>query len=211
MKLPLEARMFGMFVGFMMTWLYVIARGRGRATLMPKPWILFMFVAFIVVMGFDGVNATLYDVNHLGAMVPYLYEPRNDLRALTGFLSGIGMAGLAVPVMNYMLWREPKAEPLLAHGWDFFALLIIQFVLMGMETSGSGLFLYPLAVLGMLGTIATLNCLNSVIGLSFFPKLRAGRWRETLNAFVVATLITALQLGLLSALRYAILGTATLP
>ena len=82
---------------------------------------------------------------------------------------------------------------------------------MGMETSGSGLFLYPLAVLGMLGTIATLNCLNSVIGLSFFPKLRAGTWRETLNAFVVATFITALQLGLLSALRYAILGTATLP
>jgi hypothetical protein len=203
--------MFGMFAGFLMTWVYVVARGRGRASLMPRPWILFMFVAFIVVMGFDGTNATLFDMNHLGAMVPYLYEPRNDVRALTGFLSGIGMAGLALPVMNYMLWRAPEQEPLLATAWDFVALLGLQFVLLGIETSGSGLFLYPLAILGMLGTIATLNCLNSVVALSFFPKLRAGTWRETLNALVAATLITAIQLGLLSALRYAVLGTATLP
>src|SRR5690349_1556977 len=30
-KLPVEARMFGMFAGFLITWLYTFLRGRGRA------------------------------------------------------------------------------------------------------------------------------------------------------------------------------------
>lgn len=210
--MPLEARMYGMFAGFVTTWAYLIWRGRGKNAQTAPTWMLAAFVGFIAVMGFDGVNATLYDFNYLsGQPIPFLYLPRNDLRLLTGFLSGIGMAGLAIPVMNYMLWRKPSSEALIVQKRDFIGLLLIQFILIVLILSGSGLFLYPLSLIGVIGVIATLSCLNSVIVLSFFPRLRADNWRGALTALVVAMLLTALQLGILSALRYAVLGTETLP
>ena len=62
-KLSLEARDFGIYAGFLLTWAYVAILGRGRASGAPRASILFALVCFIFIMGFDGINAFLYDTS----------------------------------------------------------------------------------------------------------------------------------------------------
>ena len=210
--MPLEARMYGIFAGFLLTWAVAFWLRRGRAALMPPPWLLFTFVAFIVVMGFDGLNATLYDINLMGLPVPYLYEPRLDLRLATGLLSGIGVGGIILPVVNYSLWRDARAQSIFASGRELVVLLIPNAILFVLVASQSGLFLYPTSLIGVLGVLALMAALNIVMVVSIVKREgAASNWRETLNPIAAAILLTTLELGALSAVRYAIFGTSVIP
>ncbi len=113
MQLPLEARDFGMYVGFLAVWAYLIALGRGRAKGMPSVWILVLLIIFIGVMGLDGINAFLFDLHKNIPNIPYLYEPRLQLRLATGLLTGITFAGILTPVVNYSLWRQDDQRPVI--------------------------------------------------------------------------------------------------
>jgi magnesium-transporting ATPase (P-type) len=210
-KMPLEARMYGIFAGFLMCWLIALARQRGRAGLLPPNWMTFTFVSFIAIMGGDGANATLYDIHIMGVPVPYLYEPRLDLRLATGLLSGIGMAGILLPMVNYALWQGGRAQMVFANAREFALLLIANAVLFFAVWSQSGLFFYPASALGVLGVLALISALNVVLVTSFVRREHPRQWWELLNPFALAVLFTALELGALSALRYALFGTAVLP
>jgi hypothetical protein len=211
-QMPLEARMYGIFAGFVATWALALVNGRGRAVLMPPPWMVTAFAAFIAVMGFDGGNATLFDLNSAGLPIPFLYAPRLDLRLATGLLCGVAMGGIMLPIVNYALWRDRQAQPIFADMRDLATLLVWNALLYVLVVSGSGLFFYPVSLLGVLGVIALIGALNIVLLLSIFRREGAAtKWRETLNPFAAAVLLTALELGALSLLRYAVLGTTTLP
>jgi hypothetical protein len=211
-KMPLEARMYGIFAGFIVTWVWVIASRRSRAVLMPPSLLLFIFVAFIAVMGFDGINATLYDMSTMGLPIPFLYEPRLDLRLASGLLSGIGIGGIMLPIVNFALWRQARAETQFARLRDLAPPLINCALIFALIVSGSALFLYPVSALGVLGVIALIGALNLVLLLSIFQRDGAAlSWSETLNPLAVAVLMTALELGALSAIRYALFGTQILP
>jgi hypothetical protein len=211
-KMPLEARMYGIFAGFLLTWALALILRHGHSVLLPPPWMLVAFVVFIAVMGFDGVNATLFDLNTAGLPVPFLYPPRLDIRLATGLLSGIAMGGIILPVVNYSLWREKQAQPIFADLRDWATLLVWNALLFVLVVSGSGLFFYPVSLLGVLGVIALIGALNIVMLLSFVRREAAAtNWRGILNPIAGAVLLTALELGGLSLLRYAVLGTTVLP
>lgn len=206
-KLPIEARMFGMFAGFLVTWIYSFLIRRGKAAVMPKPSILVAYVAFIAVMGFDGVNATVKDLHNAGLPIPYLYEPRLDLRFVTGWLCGIAMAGIILPVVNYCLWREAQPRALFARWRELLPLLGVGGLILILFTTGSGLFYYPLAVLAPAGILATLGALNVVLVLTLRRQERvAGNWREALNPLALALVVSLVALALLSLMRYAAFG-----
>lgn len=206
-KLPVEARMYGMFAGFLVTWLYSFLIGRGKAALMPKPLILFTYVAFIAIMGFDGVNATLQDLHDAGLPIPYLYAPRLDLRFFTGWLCGIAMAGIILPVVNYCLWRDAEPRALFERWREMLPLLGIGIAILILFTTGSGLFYYPLAILAPVGILATVGALNVVLVLTLGRRERvAANWREALNPIALALLLSLMELGLLSLMRYAAFG-----
>jgi hypothetical protein len=206
-KLPVEARMYGMFAGFLMTWLYSFAIGRGRAALMPGPLILFTYISFIAIMGVDGVNATVFDLHNAGLPIPYAYEPRLDLRFVTGWLCGIAMAGIILPVVNYCLWRDAEPKAFFERWRELLPLLLLAVGILVLFATGSGLFLYPLALLAPLGILATLGSLNIVLVLTLGRRERvAGNWREALNPLALALLLSLMELGLLSGMRYAAFG-----
>lgn len=206
-KLPVEARMFGIFAGFLLTWLYSFAIGRGKAALMPNTLILFTYISFIAVMGFDGINATVKDLHTAGLPIPYLYEPRLDVRFVTGWLCGIAMAGIVLPVVNYCLWRDAEAVPLFSRWRELLPLLGIGAVILALFTTGSGLFYYPLAVLAPVGIITTVGSLNVVLVLTLQRRERvAANWRGALNPIALALIFSAVELGLLSLMRYAAFG-----
>lgn len=116
--LPFDARMTGIYGGALLCLLFLLARGRGRAVRLPSPAILATLSLFVALMGLDGSNSTLQDFG-----LPYLYEPRNDLRLLTGLLMGLSLGTALAYMLNLTLWSWFTPAPLLA-GWRDLAVLL---------------------------------------------------------------------------------------
>jgi hypothetical protein len=209
-KLSLEARKVGMYVGFLAIWLYLLVLGRGRAKGMAPPAILLTLVIFVGIMGLDGFNAFFYDLKFL----PHLYAPRLDLRLGTGLLCGYAFAGILLPVVNYSLWRDASrdARPIIANWKQFlggFGVLAIVYVL---NASGVGILLYPLSIIASASVLILVALINVVFLLSIFAKEgSASTWRDALNPFAAGVAFALVELGLLSLLRYAVMGTTVLP
>ncbi|MDE3087764.1 MAG: DUF2085 domain-containing protein [Chloroflexota bacterium] len=211
-KLPLEARDFGIYVGFLVTWFYLIALGRSRAKGLPQFPLLLVLVLFVFIMGADGVNAFVYDLHQNVPAIPYLYEPRLELRLATGLLCGIAFGGILTPVVNFSLWRENDLRPIFGSWKQFLGGMGLLALLFVLNYSEIGLFLWPLSFLASAATIILIAMINMVFVLSLSGKDgTAVTWRDALNPFAVGVLLAIVELGVLSLMRYAVLGTAVLP
>ena len=211
-KLPLEARDFGMYVGFIAVWAYLSAIGRGRVKGMPPAPILVTLVLFVGVMGLDGVNAFVYDLHKNLPMVPYLYEPRLQLRLATGLLTGIAFGGILTPVVNFSLWRAADNRPIIANWKQVLVALLISAALFVANESRFGILLYPLAIVTSASVPILVGLINMVFLLSLFRKEGlAVTWFDALSPFAAGVFLALLELGVLSLMRYAVLGTTILP
>lgn len=207
-QLPLEARDFGIYVGFLVTWGYIVAIGRGRAKGMPPPWLLVTLIGFVAIMGFDGINAFLYDLQ----VVPHLYTPRLELRLATGLLCGVAFAGLLVPVVNYSLWHENDMRPVMENWREFLGALALMVVLFVLNASRLGILYYPLAIATSASVPILVGLINMVFAISVFGREgSAATWRDALNPFAVGVAFALIELGAMSILRYAVMGTTVLP
>ncbi len=208
MQLPLEARDFGIYVGFLAVWTYMILLGRGRAKGMPRVSMLVVMIAFVGIMGVDGLNAFFYDLQ----VVPHLYTPRLELRLATGLLCGIAFAGFLVPVINFSLWRVNDMRPVIANWKQFLGGMAILVVLYAMNASQLGILFWPLAIVTSASTLILIALINMVFAISIFGREgRAGTWRDALNPFALGVVLAIVELGAMSLLRYAVLGNAVLP
>jgi len=86
-RLPFDARMTGIYGGFAVASLYMLARGRWRAGLLPPLTVIVAMTVFIGLLAVDGVNSTLLDLGSWHA-----YEPTNVVRVVTGLLTGTSLA-----------------------------------------------------------------------------------------------------------------------
>lgn len=201
-----------MYVGFIAVWVYLIAVGRGRARGMPPWYITVVLVLFVGVMGLDGVNAFLFDLHRNVPAIPYLYEPRLQLRLATGLLTGIAFAGILTPVVNMTLWRQDDDRPIIDNWKQLGVALAIAAILYIVNESGWGIFLYPLAIVTAASVPILVGLINMVFALSLFRKeCTAATWRDALNPFAFGVFLALIELGLLSLMRYAVLGTAVMP
>ena len=201
-----------MYVGFLAVWAYLVATGRGRAKGMPPWYITLTLVLFVGVMGFDGINAFLYDLHRNVPAIPYLYEPRLQLRLATGLLTGIAFAGIMTPVVNMTLWRQDDQRPIIENWKSLGVALVIAVLLYLVNELGWGIFLYPLAIITAASVPILVGLINMVFVLSIFRKENiAVTVRDALNPFAVGVFFALIELGLLSLMRYAVLGTAVLP
>ncbi len=208
MQLPLEARDFGMYVGFIVTWGYLALIGRGRAKGMPRVAMLVVLILFVAAMGFDGVNAFLYDLPFL----PHLYTPMLQLRLATGLLCGMAFTGFLIPVVNFALWRGNDMRPLIGDWKQFLVMLGLLVVLFVLNESRLGILYYPLAVVTSASTLILIALINLVFVVSILGRDgTALTLRDALNPFAIGVVLAIVELGLLSLMRYAVLGTAVLP
>lgn len=208
LQLPLEARDFGIYVGFLVSWGYLALLGYGKAKGMPPPWVLVVLVLFVGAMGVDGVNAFLYDLQ----VVPHLYPPQLQLRLATGLLCGIAFAGLLVPVVNYSLWRDGDARPVFGNWRQLAGALGLAAILFILNESRFGLWYYPLAIVTSASVVILIALINLVFLLSLFRQEGStATWRDALNPFAAGVALALVELGALSLMRYAVLGTTVLP
>ena len=197
-QLPLEARMGGIFAGFLVGVLYLLWEGREQAGLLPPAPLQALLLGFVGLMALDGTNALLYDAGW-----PALYSPNNALRLATGLLCGLALALLAVPVLSAALWRDWDPEPSLASlgelGWALCLLALVQLTTM----SGIAALLYPVALLMVLGAVVAFAVGNTyAVVLVTRQERRASTWGEALNPLLAGVLISVGELAALAAFRY---------
>lgn len=149
---PICARCSGIYISMLFTLAYMWALGRGRAGRIP-PWsitiTLILFVAFI---GVDGINSM---VNEMG--VQPLYQPRNDLRIVTGIGLGIGIGVLILIMLNLSLRKNvDDTQPVIRNWLEFGGLLGINFLLLAALYGNLSFMAWPLAILAFVGMIAVI-------------------------------------------------------
>lgn len=201
-QLPLEARKTGMFGGFIVVYLFLLATGHQRAASFPPARMMIVLVGFIALMGLDGLNATFFDLGW-----PHLYEPSLRLRLATGLLTGLSMAALLVPALNGSLWREISDDAPLSTPQRLAPALALMGGFFLLVDARPGILYYPIGLVSVAGLLAEMIVLNMVFVLAL--TRRAGQAESTRDALPVAVaglLLSICELALMSVVRYQVLG-----
>jgi len=209
-QLPLCARCTGEFNASAITLLFLGFVSRKRSSL-PLKGILAVLAVFFVAFGVDGSNSYLYLLKQTYdgflPQVPNIYIPNNTLRLLTGSGMGVAMASVLFPVVNQTLWREIDKRPALT--WKELGILlgIVLLVDLGI-LSDQTIILYPIAFLSVLGVLALLTMVFSIVWViimrqeNTFDRLKQ-LWMPTTAGLTLAFLM----ISVIDLLRLKLTGT----
>jgi uncharacterized membrane protein len=196
-QLPLEARMGGIFLGFLCSVALIWVLGRLRASQPPAGLIGLACWILIVLTGLDGLNAFLFDGN-----LPHLYAPSTALRLLTGLGAGLGVGLMAVPVVAGAVWSRSLPVASIEEPLELLGGLVLAGLVGGLALASVGVLLWPIALAMLAGVLVAFGVANLYVIV-----LLTGRVHQAIGlADVRGCLISAfgvalLELGALSALR----------
>lgn len=201
-QMPIEARMAGMFGGFLIGAAYIVARGRGRALRLPGRWTTLLLLGFGALLGADGLNALFFDLG-----LAHLYTPYNLIRLATGLLTGLAMAAFLVPTFNSTLWQTGlDVSPLtgLRDVLDAVALEAVYFVA---ALSGSSLLWYPVSLVAVLGVPAMMGLIGALVAAAATGRANsATRLSQMIPLAIGGLLVAAVFLLMTSGLRLVLFG-----
>jgi uncharacterized membrane protein len=204
-QLPLCARNTGVYVGFTVTALMLLAAGRLRAARLPATPVAIVLGLAIAVMGFDGFNSLFLDLH-----LPHLYQPHNLLRLATGLGTGTAMAAFLIPVANGLVWRADDTRASFGSFGQLGAMApVLALVFLGVVSQVPWL-LYPLSLAGSAGLVTALSLVNLVIILGVSGRIArhetARQVFPVLSCAVALAIIEMLSLALLKAAALRALG-----
>ncbi len=208
LQLPLCARCTGTYLGVMTGFAFIRLRGRQRSgTISPIP-ILVTLVGFIGIMGVDGLNSYL----SLMPGMPYVYQPHNFLRVLTGSLNGLALSNIVWPVFGFTFWRQPTADPPLK-GWrELLVLVLTDGVVVTVAFLEIPWLFYPIAIITTLGILAMLTIVNTMIVLILLRRESMGeRWRDLVVPALIGLGLVIVELGLMNFFRTTLVQALSLP
>lgn len=191
-QLPVCARDTGIYLGFAvgLLALSLLARGRRPAELPRWPFLVLIGV-FVAAMGFDGVTS------YAG-----MRATTNDIRLITGLVTGWGLSALTFPMVNAQVWVRPSTDRVpdgVGQGIAWLAILAATFVVARWVLPLLGVA-YPLLLVVCI--LVTFGAVNSVfVGLVPAFERRAERWRDLWLLLALAQVLTLLELASAGALR----------
>ena len=197
--LPLCARNTGIYSSFLITSLYLLALGRGRAAKLP-PWpIIIVLILFVGLMAVDGFNSMLVDM-----FMPHLYTPQNWLRTLTGIGMGISIATIMLLILNISLRRDPNNEQRVIGGWlELAGALLINGLVWVAIYGNLGIMYWPLAIVAWLGITGVLYSVNLLLTALFMRyEGMVTQVAQLAKPASFALVFTLIELGALSAARF---------
>jgi hypothetical protein len=176
---------------------------RRHASAFPPSTILAALISFTLLWAADGLNSYLALVGG-----PHVYEPRNELRLMTGALNGLTMSALIYPVFNVSLWRQPSDKPGIRNLRDLGLLLAMEGALVGLVLSRQRFLLYPLAISSAAAVLTLLSSVNTVLAVILLGRENSVETRcQALLPISIGLLLSFVQIGLIDLLRYALTGT----
>jgi uncharacterized membrane protein len=102
-RLPFDARMTGIYSGFALTGAYLALRSRWRCAEIPEARIAAVLVLLILPLVVDGGNSLLKDIQ-----LPYLYEPHNIVRTITGLMLGTSLSTFVWLLVSQTAFRPSE-------------------------------------------------------------------------------------------------------
>jgi uncharacterized membrane protein len=200
-QLPLEARMGGIFLGFLCALLLIVGLGRLRASEPPSGLLGLACWGLVLLTLLDGLNAFLFD-----GRLPHLYAPLQAARLLTGLGAGLGLGLLAIPVVGGVVWAaESSLGPGFASvedGVELLGGLALAGLVGALVLAGVGVLLWPVALAmlaGVLVAFGTANLYALVLGLGY--ARRAVQLADLRGPLVSSLGLALLEVGALAALR----------
>src|SRR5690606_14603900 len=141
---------------------------------------------------------------------PHLYEPQNWLRLVTGMGTGLSMGLVITPALVQTLWSEPDWRPAIASLRELGGLLLLAGLLALLVLSNQPALSYVLAIVSAAGVVLMIAVLNTMVLLIATRRDgRSGTWRQVAPYLVGGLLLAAVEIGLVSAIRYTLTGTMT--
>lgn len=192
-QVPVCARDTGIFVGFAIAVLLIVILERGgRPTEAPSPLATLLLIAFIGLMAVDGVTS------YAG-----LRPTTNEIRLLTGLMTGYALAAFTVPLLNGQLWRASGSGRVLEGRWRFpifVATLPLAWLTIFYMAPYLGV-LYPFLV--VVAILLTFIAVNLVIVCLFSEfERRADRLWDARVALLIALVLTVVELAGASYLKF---------
>lgn len=166
---------------------------------------------FLIAFGIDGSNSYLYLMKETagGALdsIPNLYVPNNTLRLFTGSGMGIALASVLYPAFNQSAWKD--ADPGRALDWKKLAMLIGIVLLVNFAVlTESPLILYPAAILSVLGVLALLIMVFSMVWLLMMRQENEfTSLKEMWMPVLAGTTLAFLLISVIDLLRFQLTGT----
>lgn len=208
-QMPIEAREGGIFIGFLVGLLYLLALGRGKTRKLPERKLLLTLLIFVGLMGLDGLNAVAYDL-----YLPTPYEPNLTLRLGTGLMAGLAIATLLLPIFNQTMWTWENSSPAASMaGWKELAggLLLIAFI-WAIGLSGLPLLLYPISSIAIAGQILLFAGLGTMIAAGLLRREGQVRSFGDLSRYLLLGLLgVAIFMSAAVLFRYSLFGPGSLP
>ena len=208
-QLPLCARCTGEFYSAGIS-LIVFALVSKRQSGMPGWKLGAPLLIFFLAFGIDGSNSYLYLLKESsGALqnIPNLYIPNNTLRLFTGSGMGIALASILYPAFNQTVWREPNPERAL--DWKKLGMLVGSIVVINLLIlTDAHIILYPIAILSVLGVLALLIIVFSMVWLLIMRQENVfSRMREMALPFLAGTTLAFLMITAIDLLRLKLTGS----
>ncbi len=209
-QLPLCARCTGEFYAAGIS-LFFFAIVSPKKSGMPGWKLGAPLLFFLAAFGIDGTNSFFYLFKETagGALnnIPNLYIPNNTLRLLTGSGMGIALASILYPAFNQSAWKD--ADPGRAISWKKLAALVGIILLIDLLVlTESPIVLYPIAILSVLGVLALLIMVFSMVWVLImrldneFTSLKQ-MWMP----FLAGTTLAFLMISVIDLLRLSLTGT----
>jgi uncharacterized membrane protein len=209
-QLPLCARCTGEFYSAGISLLFFGLFSR-RKSGMPGWPLGIPLLLFLIAFGVDGSNSFLYLLKQTsgGALdkIPNLYIPNNTLRLFTGSGMGIALASILFPAFNQSVWKN--SNPDRALDWKKLGALmgIILLIDLAILTENPAV-LYPIAILSVLGVLALLVMVFSMVWIMVMRQDNEFMSPKQLwMPFLAGTTLTFLMITAIDLLRLKLTGT----
>ena len=209
-QLPLCARCTGEFFSAAISLIF-FALVSPKKSGMPNWKIGAPLLLFLVAFGIDGSNSYLYLLKTTApgvlSNIPNLYIPNNTLRLLTGSGMGIALASILYPAFNQSVWKTDDTERAL--DWKKLGILVGIVLLIDLAIlTESPIILYPIAFLSVLGVLALLIMVFSLMWLLLMRQENAfNSLKEMWMPFLAGTTLAFLMITVIDLLRFKLTGT----
>jgi len=185
--LPFDARMTGIYGGFLVTTLFLAIKHRFRAFRLPPRRVIAVLAGFVLVMALDGTNSLLLDLQ-----LDHPYHPRNDLRLVTGLLTGIALATLICFLVSSTLWYRGRYDTApIQNLREVGLVLLLQIPFAAAAMSGASMLYVPMVSFLLASAVLVVAAMMLVVivlirGQEGSFEGVAGLQRPTLVAVVLA-------------------------
>jgi uncharacterized membrane protein len=173
--------------------------GRHRYTQYGAKVFTLLLLVPIVLLAIDGFNSLSVDIG----LTP-LYQPQNWLRMVTGSLAGIAIAPFFIPTLNRVLRNNGSDRAMIGHWWELVGLWALALGYAAATIMGPSWLYWPIAIVSWVGIVGILLISNTfaVAVAAGYDQRRISHLVQIIKPFLVATLITSIELGIMAWLRF---------